>query len=91
MDAYCCIMGLSLMLALTAELLPAVTVVFCRHRRAAQTPPSSVAQWPRPPLTPLPWLIQKLSHQWQNAALPTFSRNRTRIRRQEAEPPHAVM
>lgn len=33
MAAYCCIMGLSLMLILTAELLPRVTVVFWEKRR----------------------------------------------------------
>lgn len=31
MAAYCCIMGLSLMLILTAELLPRVTVVFWKN------------------------------------------------------------
>lgn len=92
MAAYCCIMGLSLMLALTAELLPVVTVVFYRHRRVGQT--TTPVLWTQrhcPSLTPLPWLIQKLSHQWQNAALPTLRRNRTRISRQEAKPPQAVM
>lgn len=33
MVAYCCIIGLSLMLMLTAELLPWVTVVFWENQR----------------------------------------------------------
>lgn len=33
MAAYCCIMGLSLMLILTVELFPRVTVVFWEKRR----------------------------------------------------------
>lgn len=42
-------------------------------------------------LTPLPWLIQKLSHHWQKAELPTLRMNRARITRQGAEPPHAII